>query len=197
MRLALRVLRDLIGMLPIGIVAALGFLLFTEAGARIVLRELEARLGTIHAEGLRGTLWGPIAFDRFRYEDGSVRVVLDNPHLDGSLLPALTRYVAVSELTANALVIEIKPRTDEAAETPDDGGALTRLPVQLDVQAVRVARFDLRVPGVEPMHFEDVRLSGSWIDDAVRLEHLAAKTPWVGPLRFDGAAQLDAEGIAF
>lgn len=197
MSLLLRVVRDLVGLLLAGAFAVLVFLLFTDAGARIVLRELEARLGIVHAEGTRGRLWGPIAFDRFRYEDELVRVVLDDVRLDWSPLQALMRNIAVSELHAAAVIVEIKQGDGASGSPDDDAGALTRLPVQLDVRALRVARFELRRPDAEPMRFDDLRLAGSWLDAAVRITELAAVTPWLGPLRVETEAQLLPDGVDF
>ncbi|MFA5938982.1 MAG: translocation/assembly module TamB domain-containing protein [Sinimarinibacterium sp.] len=194
--LALRILRDLAGLALTVVVGALVFVLFTPAGAQLVLDEAEARLGFVHAEGVEGRLWGPLAFERFRYEDDYVRVELEQVQIDWSPLQALRANIAVSRLRADTLLVTVKPTPATPDETaPGADGALTRLPVALDVRDLALGRFDLRVHDNEPLHFDAVQLSGSWIGDAVRLAHLAAVTPWIGAVQVDGAAQLLPDGL--
>lgn len=194
--LALRVLRDIAGLALTLLAGVLVFLLFTEAGAKLALREAERRLGFVHAEGIEGRLWGPIAFERFRYEDGYVRVELERVDLDWSPLQVLRTNIAVSRLRADALAVTVKPTPATAGETPaDDEGALTRLPVALDIRDLAIARFDLRVHDRAPLRFDAIALRGTWAGDAVRLAHLAAATPWAGAAQVAGAAQLLPDGV--
>ncbi|MEQ1439272.1 translocation/assembly module TamB domain-containing protein [Fontimonas sp. SYSU GA230001] len=192
----LAALRDVVGLALTLVVAALVFLLFTEAGARLALQEFGQRFGFVQAEGVHGRLWGPIAFERFRYEDAYVRVELERVRLEWSPLQALRANIAVSSLDADALVVTVKPQPETTGGQPvDDEGALTQLPVALDVRALAIGRFDLRVYDDAPLHFEAVTLSGSWIGDAVRLRHLAAVTPWVGAAQVEGDATLLPDGV--
>lgn len=196
MSAALRLLARAIGLLVMLLFAGLAFLLFTQAGAELALRQAETHLGYVHAQGLRGTLWGPVRFERFRYEDAYVRVELEDVRLDWVPLQALRGRLAVSALQAASLQVEVKPRPAQ----PDDGqpkpsGALTRLPIGLDVHGLRIARFELLIPGQEALRFDGVALDGSWIGDEVALSSLAAVTPWVGVLEVAGTAQLQADGV--
>jgi len=50
LRRLLRILRDGLGLLLTLLSGALVFVLFTEAGARLALREIESRFGVIRAE---------------------------------------------------------------------------------------------------------------------------------------------------
>lgn len=195
MRRLLLLLRVLATAVGAGLAAAIVFLLFTQAGAQLALRAVETRLGIVHAEGARGSLWGPLRFERFRYEDDSVRVELEDVRLDWSPLQLLRRTVAVARLEAAALQVEVKPRADPPELAADDGGALTRIAVDLDIRALRIACFDLLVPGAAPMRFDDVALGGAWTGDEVHLVALEAVTPWVGRLRIEGEARLQADGI--
>lgn len=191
----LRVVRDLLGLALTLVVGALVFLLVTPAGARLALHEAEQWLGFLHAEGIEGRLWGPIAFERFRYEDEYVRVELEQVQLDWSLLQVLRANVAVSQLRADALTVTVKSTPATAEERPTTGGALTQLPVTIDVRDLAVARVDLRIHDDAPLRFDAVELSGSWTGDDVRLAQLAAVTPWVGAARIDGTARLRPDGV--
>lgn len=185
-----------VGLLAMLLVAGLAFLLFTEAGAGLALRQVETRLGYVHAQGLHGALWGPIHFAHFRYEDAYVRVELEDVTLDWAPLQALRRRIAVSQLQAALLRVEVKARADRTGDAQSsDAGALTRLPFGLDVRALRIARFNLLIPHTEALHFDDVAIEGSWIGDQVALSSLAAVTPWVGALQVAGTAQLHADGV--
>ncbi len=196
MRRALAVLRDGIGVL-LTLMAAVGvWLLFTESGARLALREVAERSGYVQAEGVQGRLWGPIRFARLRYEDAFVRVVLTDAELDWALLQLLRGTVAVSQLQAGSLDVALKPAdADTAPDAAQDSGALTRLPVDLDLRGIRIDRVVIRAADAPPLQFDAVALDGSWIGDRVRLAPLAAVTPWVGALQLDGSAQLRPDAV--
>ncbi|SFF23924.1 autotransporter secretion inner membrane protein TamB [Fontimonas thermophila] len=188
-------LRALPGVILAGLCGAAAFVLFTQAGAQLALRELEARFGVLHAEGAAGTLWGPLRFARLRYEDAHVRIVLDDAYFDWSPLHLLRRAVAISRLQAARLTVEVKPAADASLPAPARDGALTRLAVDLDVRALHLGQLVLVLPERAPLAFDDVALEGRWTGDRVQLGRLETVTPWVGRLRIAGQAQLKPEGI--
>jgi translocation and assembly module TamB len=193
--LLLRVLRDLGGALLTIVIGALVFLLFTEAGARLVLREAESQLGLIQAEEVRGRLWGPLQFARLRYEDAFVRVEIENGRIDWSPLQLLLGNAVVTGLQAQALRVDVKPTEVRTTPGSTEDGVLTHLPVALDLRGLRIGHIDIHLPEGEPLQFGDFAFDGSWRGPQLRIDGLAVDTPWVGPLRLQGAATLEPDGI--
>ncbi|MES0874800.1 translocation/assembly module TamB domain-containing protein [Sinimarinibacterium thermocellulolyticum] len=193
-RMLLRVLRDASGLLLTLVAGALVFLLFTEAGAQLALRELQARLGMIRAENVGGRLWGPLHAERLVYEDDFVVVELDALSVDWSPLQALRARVAISALQAERLRVVVKPR-EPAAPTEPSGDALTRLPVDLVLGALRVNQVEVSLPEAEPLRFDAVVLQADWLGERVRLHTLQASTPWVGALTLAGSVRLRADAV--
>jgi translocation and assembly module TamB len=195
--LVLRILRDVGGALLTLVVAALVFLLFTEAGARLALREVESRLGLIQAEDVRGRLWGPLRFARLRYEDDFVRVEVEDGRLDWAPLQLLLGNVVVTELQAQALHVDVKPgEVEDAAGDDGEDSMLTQLPVTLDLSGLRIGRIDIQLPDGEPLQFGSFAFDGSWRGPRLQIGELSAQTPWVGALRVHGALTLEDDGIA-
>lgn len=189
-----RIVRDGLGLLLTLAAGALVFLLFTEAGARLALREVEARLDSVRTEQVGGRLWGPLTAGRFVYEDDTVRIEIRELSLDWSLLQALRARLAFSELHAGELQLVVKPRSpDEAPAEP--GGMLTRLPLDLAVGDLRVDRFEIVAGEGEPIVLEDVSLAAGWRGERVRIDALQATTPWVGTLDAAGEAHLQPDAV--
>jgi len=172
--------------------------LFTTPGSILVLREVESRLGLIHVEGFDGRLWGRSTLQHFRYEDAWVRVEVDNAALDWSPLQLLRKRVRVQSLDATRVIVTVKPSDPDRAADPDpQTGAITQLPIALDLSQIHVAQLRLEVDGVDPMTFDTVALDGRWVGDQVRLKSLSAITPWVGALSVSGRATLRPDGVDF
>jgi translocation and assembly module TamB len=193
-RMLLRVLRDTVGLLVTLTVGALVFLLFTEAGAQLSLRELESRLGQIRVENASGRLWGPLHAQRLVYEDDFVFVELDSLSLDWSLLQALRGRVAVSTLDAARVGVIVKDR-ESAPDESADQDALTRLPFDLAIGELRIGHLEVLGVGTEPLAFERIVLSALWRGDEIELDTLQVDTPWVGAMTLSGAAQLQPDAI--
>lgn len=195
----LAAVRDLFGLALTLVVAALVFVLFTGAGARLVFGEVESRLGSVHAEAVSGRLWGPIRFGRLVYEDDTVRVELSEAELDWSLLQALRGRVGVQQLAASTVVVALKPRPPEP-EPPEpdaDGSVITALPIGVRVRDLEIGQFRLEQPEAEPLVLDAIAFEGQWIGDRVRIDRLAAVTPWVGALQLDADARMRPHGIDF
>lgn len=191
-RVFARLLAEVLALLFAGLLFGVLFLLFTESGAQLALRQIEARTGLVHSSGVSGALWGPLSAEQLRYEDGFVAVELQQVTLDWSLLQLLAGRLGVSQLHASAVDLTLKPR--EAEPEPSPGPALTSLPVGIVARELRVGRLDIRGAG-SPLHFERLALDAAWIDDVVAVETLRGQTPWVDAVALRGKVQLQPDGL--
>jgi translocation and assembly module TamB len=197
-RHALGLLRALLWITGVVCVGAVVYGLFTTSGSILVLREIESRLDLIHVEGFDGRLWGTSTLQHFRYEDAYVRVEVDDATLDWSPLQLLRKRVQVQSLDAARVVVTVKPSSGRTATPSESGdGAITQLPVALDLSQIRVGQVRIEVDAVEPLVFDTVALDGRWVGDQVRLKSLSAVTPWVGALTVDGRATLRPDAVDF
>ncbi|TJY60028.1 hypothetical protein E4T66_12670 [Sinimarinibacterium sp. CAU 1509] len=198
MRHALGLLRALLWIAGVVCGGAVIYGLFTTSGSILVLREVEARVGLIHVEGFGGRLWGPLRLDHFRYEDDTVRVEVDDAALDWSPLQLLRMRVRVQSLDATRVVVTVKPSDNEPAQdaAPNDG-AITRLPIALDLARIKAGQVRIEVDGVDPLVFDTVALDGRWSGDQVQLRSLSAVTPWVGALGVSADATLRPDAVDF
>ncbi|WP_020647963.1 translocation/assembly module TamB domain-containing protein [Solimonas variicoloris] len=194
--LALAVVRAALGIALALLLGTLVFVLFTAPGATLGLRIAE-RLsgGMIHAEGVDGSAWGPLKLARLTITLDSVDIDIRDAELDADLLQFARRRLDVERLRAASVEITVKPAPAAAAPAPGaDQGAITRLPFALAVHDAAVGRLRI-VAGGTPIEIDDIALIGSWIDERVVLQHLAATTPWVGRARLDGAATLHPDAV--
>lgn len=174
------------------VLAVLSFVVLTEPGAQLALREVESRTDLIRTSGIYGSLWGPLSVENLRYEDDSIAVEVSQLTLDWSLLQLIGSRVGISKLHAAAVQVTLKPTPPEPE--PEPTPVLTALPVGVVVRDLRVAKFDLLGAG-EPMHLERLALDASWIGDVVTVGHLSGLPPWIGDVALDGRVRLQADAV--
>lgn len=195
-RVLMTLMRNAVWIVLATAAGAIGFVLFSNTGGAFALRMAESQLGLIHAEGFRGRLVGPLHLDRFRYEDDTVSVDIAQVDIDWSLLQLLRAEVRVHALGAASVKVIVKPPADTDTPKPDDdAGALTSLPIRLNLSRIEVALLHLEVADAEPIELQDIMLDGRWIGDTVSLEQLAATTPWVGAVHVRADAKLKPDGV--
>ncbi|WP_028081199.1 translocation/assembly module TamB domain-containing protein [Solimonas soli] len=194
--LALAVVRAALGIGLALVVGAAVFALYTGPGAALGLRIAErVTAGMISADGVEGSLWGPLKVARLRITLDAVDIEIDDAELDADLPQLARRRIDVATLRAARVTVTIKPTPPQAEPTPPQG-ALTQLPFALAVHDARVGALRI-VSGGEaaPIAIDDIALAATWSGPRVVLERLAATTPWVGRARLDGIAVLHPDAI--
>jgi len=177
------------------LVGALVFVLFTNAGAQLGLRIASAASGDmIVADGVGGTLWGPLTLRHLEVHLAAVDIAIDDAELDADFTQLARRRLDIEALHAARVQVALKPGAPEP-EPPSDTGAITRLPIAIAVHDAQIGTLVITPSGGEPMTIVDTALAASWVGDRVVIEHLAATTPWVGRVRIDGLATLRPDAI--
>ncbi|QHS10568.1 translocation/assembly module TamB domain-containing protein [Sinimarinibacterium sp. NLF-5-8] len=186
----LRIARDLGGVLVTLLIAVLAYVVMTQTGTRLLLREVSRAVPAVQIEGVSGRLWGPLRVEHLRYADASVRVAVDDAELDWSLLQLLALNVSISRLQAGQVQVSVLPAPTPAAPAAADAPMPTRLPVGLLLKRLKIDRFELQQPQSEALVIEHIGFSGGWQGNRVQVLELAAQTPWVGAVAMQAEARL-------
>lgn len=195
LRRTLVLFSDAVGIVIMLLLAVLAFLLFTESGAALALRETGRWVDMVQFEGVEGRLWNGPRLQQFRYEDDSILIVVEGADLRWSLPALLMRRVSLARLHAQTVEVTIKPTPADAEPPAEDSGALTQLPIGLVLRNIAVQHFRLMLPDTEPIVLDDITLAGSWLGDRVEIKHVGTTTPWVGYVIAEAAAQLQEDGV--
>lgn len=136
------------------LLAVLSLGVFTEQGARTLLRAVE-RLSPVEIEYLGGTLGGGLHLHSLRYDADAVRLELEDVSLD--VLPGcLWRgAICLRELRVGSASIDVLPGNDAAgasAQQPDsqhEAASLVVFPLPLEAQDLQLGSLRVRWPGGE------------------------------------------------
>ncbi len=188
---------------PLAVLLAAGaFLAATAPGLR-ALAGLATALsgGRVAFDGLAGTLAGPFDIRSVRIETATQRIALDGLHVDWRPRALGRGLLDVDLLAARALRITVtQPDT-----TPPELPTSLRLPVDVHVRAVDLARFERIDETGAVLSLTDLRGRLDGQGDRWRLQDATAATPWGtangafelgkdAPFALTG--QLDAAGTA-
>jgi translocation and assembly module TamB len=119
-----------------------GWLLNTEAGLHFVLRRLESLSAvSITSEGARGTIGGPLSFDRLTIDHDAVRIEVRELHLEPQLGSLLSRTISIARVEAGAVGVTLRKRPPQPPSTPH----FMPRPLRLTVGALSLRRVELRL----------------------------------------------------
>jgi translocation and assembly module TamB len=162
----------------------------------IAEQAVEAAEGKLALEGVRGSLYGPIAIDRAVYEDTERRVVLSGLELDWSAWSLFKLHVFVSRLHADSIELNTKIGTDKPPKLPET----LELPFTYTIESASVNSLML-ASAESGQRLENIRLQARYDGDthSFTLDHL--DTPWgavggqvrladASPFAIDGEARL-------
>jgi translocation and assembly module TamB len=120
----------------VGLTVWAAWLLNTEAGLRFVLRRLETLSAvSVTATGARGTLDGPLTFDKLVIDHEAVRIEARDVRLAPELGNLLSRTISITSVEAGALEVVLRRREPQPPSEPHFMPHLLRL---------EVGAFDLR-----------------------------------------------------
>jgi translocation and assembly module TamB len=159
-------------------VVAVGLLLATETGLKAAF-DLGARLapGTLSVRALTGRLLGPFEVTGLAYEDAALGLRIERVALDWRPSALLSGRVHVLRLEVEG--VRVAPGEPPAVEQPEPAEPPTLpdivLPVEVRLDAVRVADARLEREGVPPL--EELRLRASAQGQRVEVGDLAVRLP--------------------
>ncbi|WP_127476045.1 translocation/assembly module TamB domain-containing protein [Sulfurivermis fontis] len=157
------------------------WLLASEAGLAWAWgRAVAALEGRLAAERVRGRLLGPVQVAGLRLERNGVRLEVDELALDWQPVWLLTGRLALRDVTARGVRVEVMP-VDGAPSAPQS----VVLPLALSVENALLRELTLRRPQAGPLQANELHLTASWRGTRLRLAPLQLRGPW-GELSLDG-----------
>jgi len=130
--------------------------------------------GKLQIEGVRGSLYGAITFERLRYEDDKRIVLAEAGRVHPSLGMLRQRHVALSEVHVARLSVQPKIKDDSPLELP----ATLILPFRLSLGEVRVDRLDIHSLESAPLVLRNLAMQASFDGVNWRLRRTGGDTPW-------------------
>ena len=163
----------IVALAALALVAAGWWLVHTDAGLRWVSGQAMSRSGgRLSIEGASGSLGGKVRIARLTYDDDDVKLTADDIAFTWSPRALFTRSIAVDELAAAAIDLQLK-----SSAGPSEPPASLALPWPIDVQ-----RADIALLSVEsgPNRWQVRRLGFHYIGapDRHALEALALDSEW-------------------
>ncbi len=111
---------------------------FSESGLGALARlAASASGGRLSLEQPSGRLVGPLAFGRVTWNEPGTEVVIERLQLDWSSTALLKLRLAIAEISADRVAVEIAG-SDEASAPPPG----LRLPLAVDVEKIAISRLD-------------------------------------------------------
>jgi translocation and assembly module TamB len=145
--------------------------LATPAGTRMTLEWLAARThDRLSVEGISGTAWAGLSVARARWVDPSASVEVEDLALRLSWSSVLQRALVIDELGARRVRIAL-PASDSPATLPET----LRLPVSLEVRALRVTAIEWSQGSSPPFALGPVSLTAAYAGGRYRVSDLDAQ----------------------
>lgn len=186
-----------------GVAAAVVLVLATPTGTRMALEWLAAQTqDKLSIEGVSGTAWTGMSVARARWADSSISVDVEDLALRLNWSSVLERAAVIDALGARRLRIAL-PASDSPATLP----ATLRLPVSVEVRALRVAAIEWSQGSAAPFAFGPVSLAAAYAGGRYRVTDLDAQAlevrlsrGWIelgdeAPFAARASAQLSAEPV--
>lgn len=155
----------------------LAWLLATADGFRWLARELSVlSQGKLKIEGVEGHLLSPqLAVRHLAFSSDTTRIQVEHARMDWQPRALWHRRLAIQQLTAQRVEVEILKLTPEPATLPTS----LRLPFGLMIDPVHIdlARLDIR-RSVMVLGFSDIRLGVAGAQNVWRLQLDSLVSPW-------------------
>lgn len=167
--------------LVLAVLGAVALLLNTQWGARFMLERMDGLApGELEVRSVEGTLAGPLRLEgvAYRTADG-LAVRAGRLRLDVTLPAMFGRRLTVEELHVTDLVITVpeRPAREEPPARPSPELPAIRLPLAVEVRALRIDGGALELPGSEPIQLDSLALAGGLSAGVVNLERLTLEAP--------------------
>ncbi|MES2884590.1 MAG: translocation/assembly module TamB domain-containing protein [Pseudomonadota bacterium] len=146
--------------------------------------------GDLTVADARGGLFGPIELHGIVIEDDSSRTEIDHVHLDWSPRALWSGDVRLETVDVGRVIVQDKPHVSKPPKPLQ-----VRLPFDLYVSDLKLARFEQRPLAGAPLVLEALSAKASWVRDEVRVEALQLNHAETGPVRATATATLAPKRI--
>ncbi|MDO9221544.1 MAG: hypothetical protein Q7T90_11000, partial [Thiobacillus sp.] len=166
-----------IGLLLLALAGGLAWLAATPDGFRWLAGELSSlSQGKLKIEGVEGHLLSPqLAVRQLEFSSDTTRIRVEHARLDWQPRALWQRRLAIKQLSAQRVEVEILKPSPEPATLPTS----LRLPFGLVLEPARVdlARLDIRKSGLV-LHFSDIQLGVTGAQNVWQLQLDSLVSPW-------------------
>lgn len=178
MRAAPRRLLFALAALAMLLAALAAWVSLSESAARMGLERVAAATGgRLALQGIEGRLVNGLRVRRIDWNDGRVRVGVDEAELRWSWRSLFDGRIAIGLLRADAIEIDVARSPGADREARAMPGAIG-LPVAVLVGRIEAGRIELRLPEREPMTFTSLSARAAHLPGEYRVEALRVDTPW-------------------
>lgn len=171
------------------------WLIASEAGNGVLLDKLAPLIGAKISIGeRRGDISGALEWRDISYEDRFVRVTAKSLKLNWKPARLYERLVSVQDLSASGLEVHLKP--SDAPSPPSNAPPLSRLPVNIGLDHLRVDDLKLWLAGADaPIELPHAEISARWIGSRITVKKLEADVPQAGHVSLQGDVELSGKGV--
>lgn len=146
--------------------------------------------GDLTVADARGGLFGPIELHGIVIEDDSSRTEIDRVYLDWSPRALWSGELRLDTVDVGTVIVQDKPHVPKPPQPLQ-----ARLPFDLYVSDLKLARFEQRPLEGAPLVLESLSAKASWVKDEVRIESLQVTQADTGPVRATATATLAPKTI--
>ncbi len=120
MKRRLKIVALILGTLIAVLLSFLAWVIYSEAGLRFAVARLPERMGKVllHIEGVKGTIAGGFSATRVDVDSERAHVSVQNGTARVNFWPILVGRIAVRDARADVVLIEVKPRPQDAPKNP-------------------------------------------------------------------------------
>ena len=163
--------------IPLLAIGVAGVLAGTEAGTRWLARFAQPYLpAPLEIATPSGTLLGGVRFPSVRWQDERTAVEVRNVSLNLELVPLVNREIRLTSLEADAVDVRVAPA--DTQDTGDAGLPQIELPFSLNLDAVRIGRVALDLPGFE-RQIDSVSATLVADRDRLTMDEFVVRSDWL------------------
>lgn len=184
--------------LPALLVVGVLWLLSSQAGSQFVLDRVSGltdgmvEIGKVQPDG---HLLGTLTLDQVAVRTPTVEVDIRQLQLRWSPLALLALRAQVDALSAAEVKVRLMPAPSDSDQPSDGGPPPSRLPVNVMLRALAVAKLSVTDSSGTTQTVEDIQLQASWLGERVRITRLTARNDMTGPVALVADARLNPQQI--
>ncbi|ULQ47124.1 translocation/assembly module TamB domain-containing protein [Flagellatimonas centrodinii] len=184
--------------LPALLVVGVLWLLSSQAGSQFVLDRVSGltdgmvEIGKVQP---KGHLLGTLLLDQVAVRTPTVEVDIRQLRIRWSPLALLALRAQVDALSAAEVDVRLIPAPSDSDQPSDGGPPPSRLPVNVMLRALSVAKLSVTDRNGATQAVEDIELQASWLGERVRITRLTARNDMTGPVALVADARLSPQQI--
>ncbi len=133
--------------------------------------------GQLSYEKMSGRLWGPLHVEKLRYEDGPLKITLNNAELEWHPGQLFSRQLNISRLHFDGLEIHLPPGEKTPPSTEPFSLSDVHLPVGITIADLQGRNIRIIPAEGEPLQIDAIDLKAQANADGLKIETFQIKSP--------------------